>query len=216
MPSFGAIKSLQSRCGCDRATAKRALEEHDDDVDAAAAALGEQSGAGATATASTSAAAVATKSEDQRKLDEWAEKEEAQSVTIVRVEVGDGETFPSIGDTLHMHYRGTLAADGKEFDSSYSRNRPFTFKIGIGQVIKGWDVGIMKMCLGEKAILFISSDYAYGPSGNGPIPGGADLKFEVHLLKIERAVQRDGRQHHEYEKVAKGLLGQAGHHAGDS
>ena len=51
-----------------------------------------------------------------------------------------------------MHYRGTLAADGTEFDSSYSRNAPFQFKIGVGKVIKGWDVGVMKMSLGEKAV----------------------------------------------------------------
>ena len=70
MPSFGAIKSLQSRCGCDRATAKRALEDHADDVDAAAAALGEQGGAGGTATASTSAAAAAA--EDEQLKPVWS------------------------------------------------------------------------------------------------------------------------------------------------
>ena len=114
-----------------------------------------------------------------------------------------------------MHYRGTLQSDGKEFDSSYARNKPFSFKIGVGKVIQGWDLLIMKMSLGEKAILFIGSDYAYGTSGNGPIPPGADLKFEVELLKIERAIVRDSKRHDEYEKVAKQMLGQAGHHAGE-
>ena len=113
-----------------------------------------------------------------------------------------------------MHYRGTLQADGSEFDSSYKRGKPFVFKIGVGKVIRGWDVGVMKMSLGEKAILFISSDYGYGPSGNGPIPPNADLKFEVELLKVERAIVRDSRRHDQYEAVAKQMLGQAGHHAG--
>lgn len=132
----------------------------------------------------------------------------------MRQEVGDGETYPASGDTLTMHYRGTLQADGSEFDSSYKRGKPFVFKIGVGKVIRGWDVGVMKMSLGEKAILFISSDYGYGPSGNGPIPPNADLKFEVELLKIERAIVRDSRRHDQYEAVAKQMLGQAGHHAG--
>ena len=101
--------------------------------------------------------------------------------------------------------------DGTVFDSSRQRGKPFQFKIGIGKVIKGWDVGVMKMSLGEKALLFIGPDYGYGAAGNGPIPPNATLKFEVELLRIERAVQRDGALHHEYDKVAKMMLGQAGH-----
>lgn len=180
MPSFGAIKSVQSRCGCDRATAKKALEDHDDDVELAVNALGEN-----TATIAVPAS-LSQKSEDQKKLDDWAANEVAQSVTVTRVEDGDGETFPSVGDTLHVHYTGTLASTGSEFDSSYSRSRPFSFKIGAGQVIQGWDVGIMKMSQGEKASIFIKSDYAYGAAGCGPIPANADLRFEVHLVKIEK------------------------------
>lgn len=183
MPSFGAIKSLQARTGCDRATAKAALDAHDDDVEVAAAAIG------VTGTASSSASN--RKSEDQKKLDAWAAQEQADSLSVTQVEAGDGKNFPENGDTLHMHYRGTLAADGTEFDSSYKRNKPFVFKIGVGSVIKGWDVGVMKMSLGEKATLAISSDYGYGPNGHGPIPPSADLIFEVHLLKIEKARQRE-------------------------
>jgi len=98
---------------------------------------------------------------------------------------GDGSTFPKEGDQLTMHYTGTLADNGKQFDSSVSRGRPFQFVIGIGQVIKGWDEGVMKMSLGEKAKLQISSDYGYGaPGAPGAIPPNSDLTFEVELLAI--------------------------------
>lgn len=97
----------------------------------------------------------------------------------------DGQTFPKVGDALVMHYVGTLAADGSKFDSSRDKGRPFQFVIGIGQVIKGWDEGVMKMSLGEKAVLRISSDYGYGAQGaGGVIPPNADLIFEVRLLSL--------------------------------
>ena len=80
---------------------------------------------------------------------------------------------------------GTLL-DGKKFDSSKDRQKPFQFKLGQGQVIKGWDEGVAQMELGEKAILTCSPDYAYGASGYPPvIPKNATLKFEVELLKFE-------------------------------
>jgi len=98
---------------------------------------------------------------------------------------GDGATFPKKGDQLTMHYTGTLSETGKEFDSSVLRGKPFQFVIGIGQVIQGWDEGVMKMSLGEKANLKISSDYGYGSRGApGAIPPNADLTFEVELLAI--------------------------------
>lgn len=78
-----------------------------------------------------------------------------------------------------------MASNGEQFDSSHSRGRPFTFTIGVGQVIRGWDEGVMTMSLGEKAKLNISSDYGYGSRGaGGVIPPNADLVFEVELLKI--------------------------------
>ena len=84
-----------------------------------------------------------------------------------------------------MDYKGTLASNGTKFDSSYDRGKPFEFKIGKGDVIQGWDEGVMKMSLGEKAILHITSDYGYGSQGaGGVIPPNADLDFEVELLKI--------------------------------
>ncbi|NP_001085559.1 FKBP prolyl isomerase 2 S homeolog precursor [Xenopus laevis] len=90
------------------------------------------------------------------------------------------------GDTLHMHYTGKLE-DGTEFDSSIPRNQPFTFTLGTGQVIKGWDQGLLGMCEGEKRKLVIPSELGYGDRGAPPkIPGGATLIFEVELMKIER------------------------------
>jgi FK506-binding protein 1 len=98
---------------------------------------------------------------------------------------GDGKTFPKKGDRLTMHYHGTLASNGQKFDASRDRGRPFQFTIGVGQVIRGWDEGVMTMSLGEKATLRISSDYGYGARGaGGVIPPNADLVFEVELLSI--------------------------------
>eukprot|EP00540_Astrosyne_radiata_P003139 CAMPEP_0116836246 /NCGR_PEP_ID=MMETSP0418-20121206/7990_1 /TAXON_ID=1158023 /ORGANISM="Astrosyne radiata, Strain 13vi08-1A" /LENGTH=108 /DNA_ID=CAMNT_0004465995 /DNA_START=87 /DNA_END=413 /DNA_ORIENTATION=+ len=97
---------------------------------------------------------------------------------------GDGVTFPKPGDKLVMHYTGYLT-NGQVFDSSHRKGRPFTFTIGIGQVIRGWDEGVAQMSLGEKATLFITPDYGYGARGAGNvIPPNADLQFEVELLQI--------------------------------
>jgi len=87
-------------------------------------------------------------------------------------------------DMLTMHYKGTLL-DGTEFDSSLSRNEPFQFQIGIGQVIRGWDEGVMGMCVGEKRKLVVPPELGYGDQGAGDvIPAGATLLFEVELLNI--------------------------------
>lgn len=89
------------------------------------------------------------------------------------------------GQQLSMHYTGTLE-DGKKFDSSLDRNEPFKFQIGIGQVIKGWDEGILGMCVGEKRKLVIPPHLGYGDQGAGDvIPGGATLHFDIELLDIE-------------------------------
>ncbi|PNF31715.1 Peptidyl-prolyl cis-trans isomerase FKBP2 [Cryptotermes secundus] len=80
---------------------------------------------------------------------------------------------------------GTLE-DGTEFDSSYNRGEPLTFTLGSGQVIKGWDQGLMGMCEGEKRKLVVPSELGYGTSGAPPkIPGDATLIFEVELVKID-------------------------------
>ncbi|KAJ5174724.1 FK506-binding protein 2 [Penicillium canariense] len=89
------------------------------------------------------------------------------------------------GDNVSMHYRGTLQSDGSEFDSSFKRNVPLSFKLGTGRVIKGWDQGLLDMCIGEKRTLTIPPEFGYGDRGIGPIPGGATLVFETELVAIE-------------------------------
>ena len=88
-------------------------------------------------------------------------------------------------DMLTMHYTGTLAADGSKFDSSVDRNQPFTFQLGVGQVIRGWDEGLLDMCPGDKRKLTIPPEMGYGDRGAGDvIPPGATLVFEVELISI--------------------------------
>ncbi|KAF9790356.1 hypothetical protein BJ322DRAFT_1098202 [Thelephora terrestris] len=105
-------------------------------------------------------------------------------VTIVRISPGDGKTFPQKGDTVEIHYVGTLD-DGRVFDSSRRRASAFKTEIGVGKVIRGWDEGVPQLSQGEKANLVVTSDYAYGTRGFPPhIPANATLTFEVELLKI--------------------------------
>ena len=88
------------------------------------------------------------------------------------------------GDMLSMHYVGTLES-GAKFDSSYDRSEPFKFQIGVGQVIKGWEEGVLGMCVGEKRKLIVPPALGYGDQGAGDIiPGGATLYFEVELIEI--------------------------------
>ena len=95
---------------------------------------------------------------------------------------GSGEC-PMTGDTVSVHYVGTLLESGEKFDSSRDRDQKFEFKLGTSQVIKGWDLGVATMKRGEKCDLVCAADYAYGQSGSPPkIPGGATLKFEVELF----------------------------------
>ena len=107
------------------------------------------------------------------------------SVEVKTVEPGDGKTFPLPGQRCSVHYTGRLV-DGTVFDTSRKGfNQPFSFQIGVGSVIKGWDVGIAKMSMGEKAELTIEPSHGYGKRGAPPtIPGDATLVFEVELLSV--------------------------------
>ena len=92
---------------------------------------------------------------------------------------------PSNGNKVKVHYKGMLL-DGTVFDSSFKRNQPIEFTLGIGQVIKGWDEGISLLGVGDKASFIIPSDLAYGASGaGGVIPPNATLVFEVELISAE-------------------------------
>ena len=130
-----------------------------------------------------------------------------------------------------MHYDGSLASNGQQFDSSRKRGRPFEFKVGAGQVIKGWDLGLLDMCPGEKrqfgpvpagnstpgaaeangrrfrdftGTLTIPADLGYGSRGaGGLIPGGATLIFETELLEIVRAVPPPGQFELSFSKSAR-------------
>jgi len=97
--------------------------------------------------------------------------------------VGSGDA-PRQGKKVTVHYTGRLA-DGKKFDSSVDRGRPFEFTIGVGQVIKGWDEGVMTMKVGGKRQLIIPADLGYGARGApGAIPPNAELIFDVELLGV--------------------------------
>ena len=101
----------------------------------------------------------------------------------IETEAGTGKHAEVIR-TVKVHYEGKFL-DGKVFDSSYDRNEPIEFTLGVGQVIKGWDEGISYMSEGGKAVLIIPSNLAYGTQDRGTIPGYSTLVFTVELIEVK-------------------------------
>ncbi|CAL1706708.1 unnamed protein product [Somion occarium] len=90
------------------------------------------------------------------------------------------------GDSIRVHYTGTLFSNGEKFDSSYDRGQPLPLTLGVGQVIRGWDEGLVGMCLNEKRTLTIPSNMAYGSRGaGGVIPPNSALVFDVELVGLD-------------------------------
>ncbi|MCK4453769.1 FKBP-type peptidyl-prolyl cis-trans isomerase [Candidatus Parcubacteria bacterium] len=127
-------------------------------------------------------------SQSQNQGQETEEKEQdeikEEQIKIEILKPGTGK-LADVGNTVVVHYTGTFE-DGTKFDSSLDREQPFIFKLGEGQVIKGWEQGILGMKIGEKRKLTIGPDLAYGKMGiPGAIPPNAVLIFEVELLEIQ-------------------------------
>ncbi len=111
------------------------------------------------------------------------ENVETEDLKIEILESGEGEEVRG-GETVTVHYVGRLE-NGELFDSSVERGTPFSFTVGVGQVIQGWDEGLLGMKVGEKRKLTIPPEMGYGNSPVGPIPANSTLIFEVELLEIK-------------------------------
>ena len=106
-------------------------------------------------------------------------------LNLTHLKEGDGKTYAITGDNVTVHYNGTFPATGESFDSSYSRDQPFSFYTNIGRVIQCWDETTMRMSLGEKVSVVCPYLMAYGANGNGAnIPPKANLAFDIDLLCI--------------------------------
>ncbi len=108
---------------------------------------------------------------------------QAEKLKIEDIVIGTGQEVKS-GDNIVIHYKGTLT-DGTKFDSSYDRGQPYETQIGVGQVIQGWDEGVIGMKVGGKRKLTIPPSLGYGDQATGSIPANSILIFEVELIEIK-------------------------------
>ncbi len=123
-------------------------------------------------------------SKEESKKEVQLKKEEIADLKIEVLKEGTGEKVTKDGDNISVHYTGTLE-DGAKFDSSLDEGTPFTFVLGEGKVIRGWDQGLLGMKIGEKRKLTIPSSLGYGENGRGNvIPPNATLIFETELMTI--------------------------------
>jgi len=142
-----------------------------------------------TPAATESAPAASTSTEASAPAETTPADTAAPAETVTKLEIKDTKVgkgaAAKAGDTVSVHYTGWLM-DGTKFDSSLDRNEPFSFQLGGGQVIEGWDKGVAGMKVGGTRVLIIPSSMGYGEQGAPPaIPANATLKFEVTLLAIQ-------------------------------
>jgi len=122
--------------------------------------------------------------ETKPKMEEPKEITTPSGLKYIELKEGTGDVAKA-GQSVSVHYTGWLT-DGKKFDSSVDRGQPFSFKLGAGQVIKGWDEGVAGMKVGGKRKLIIPADLAYGNRAmGGVIPANSTLVFEVELLGVK-------------------------------
>ncbi|WP_051203299.1 FKBP-type peptidyl-prolyl cis-trans isomerase [Hugenholtzia roseola] len=145
-------------------------------------------------------AEMATYSAEQRqKLDAFLEEKQMvveKSPTGLRYKIEKRGLEIPAGDTVVVHYRGKLL-DGSVFDASYDRGEPFTFIVGIGQVILGWDEGIRTLGEGGKGTLYIPADMGYGKRSMGSIPADSPLIFDVEILEVRH--RKASHDHHGHD-----------------
>jgi FKBP-type peptidyl-prolyl cis-trans isomerase FkpA len=118
---------------------------------------------------------------DSNNSEKWVKL--SSGLQILDVMIGPGKEAKE-GDIVSAHYTGTFS-DGRKFDSSYDHGQPFSFPLGGGMVIKGWDMGLVGMKVGGKRKLIIPPDLGYGPQGSGPIPGNTTLYFDIELVDAQ-------------------------------
>ena len=104
---------------------------------------------------------------------------------VKHIKEGDGKHFPHKGDKMHVHYTARFL-NGTEFDGSYGNPKPFRFILGLGAVIKCWDIVGERMSIGEKLTVVCPYDLAYGEKGFADVPPKADVVFDIELIEIEK------------------------------